>query len=131
MISSRLDYGCQLRSPTKISEINKIDIIQRSFTKRIDGMSSLTYHQRLVKLNMYSHQRRRERYLIIIYVETCGTTSPSLSTDIEFSDIINHRCKLYETKHTRSNHNYRNALLCYDLKHPIYSSQNNQEYNQM
>ena len=35
-----LDYGCQLWLPTNISDINKI--IQRSFTKKIANMSSLT-----------------------------------------------------------------------------------------
>ena len=41
IISPRLAYGCQLWSPTNISEINKIESIQSSFTKRIDGMLSI------------------------------------------------------------------------------------------
>ena len=35
------------------------------FTKKIEGMENLNYHQRLKKLNLYSMERRRERFLIM------------------------------------------------------------------
>ncbi|CAL4244010.1 unnamed protein product, partial [Meganyctiphanes norvegica] len=35
------------------------------FTNKIYGLDRLDYHQRLKKLNLYSLERRRERYLII------------------------------------------------------------------
>ena len=67
IVLSRLDFGCQLWSPHQAKHINSIEKVQRSFTKHISGMYSLSYSERLTSLNLYSVQRRRERY-IIIYV---------------------------------------------------------------
>ena len=64
---SRLDFGCQLWSLHQAKHINSIEKVQRSFTKHISGMYSLSYSERLTSLNLYSVKRRRERY-IIIYV---------------------------------------------------------------
>ena len=65
LIQSRLDYCSQLWSPSLASEIAKIEDVQRHFTKKIDGMEDFSYHERLKKLNMYSQERRRDRYMII------------------------------------------------------------------
>ena len=67
IVLSRLDFGCQLWSPHQAKHINSIEKVQRSFTKHISGMYSLSYSERVTSLNLYSVQRRRERY-IIIYV---------------------------------------------------------------
>ena len=45
--------------------IYELEKIQKNFTKKIKGMEELNYHERLKKLNMYSLERRRERYMII------------------------------------------------------------------
>ena len=66
MIQSRLDYCSQLWSPSQQCEINKIEDLQRQFTKRIDGMEDMEYHERLKKLKMYSQERRRDRYMVIL-----------------------------------------------------------------
>ena len=65
MIQSRLDYCSQLWSPSLQSEINKIEDLQRKFTKNIQGMDEMTYRERLKKLKMYSQERRRDRYQVI------------------------------------------------------------------
>ena len=39
--------------------------VQRTFTKRIEGMENLPYRERLSKLKMYSQERRRDRYMCI------------------------------------------------------------------
>ena len=41
VVLSRLDYGSQLWSPTQIKSLNKIERVQRSFTKFITGMRPL------------------------------------------------------------------------------------------
>ena len=64
-IRSRLEYCSIVWSPTMQGEINKIERIQKSFTSRIEGMENKNYHERLKYLNLYSLERRRERYLII------------------------------------------------------------------
>ena len=65
MIQSRLDYCSQLWSPWLQSEIAKVEEVQRTFTKRVEGMENLSYRERLSKLKMYSQERRRDRYMCI------------------------------------------------------------------
>ena len=51
--------------PHLVKHIDKLEKIQRSFTKHITGLQSLEYSERLVSLKLYSLQRKRERYCII------------------------------------------------------------------
>ena len=60
-----LDYCSQLWSPSKVGEIQQIEEIQQSFTRKIRGDCKQDYWQRLKQYNLYSLQRRRERYRII------------------------------------------------------------------
>ena len=64
-LRSKLEYCCIVWSPNKQQFINKIEDIQRVFTRKIEGMEGLNYHERLRKLDMFSLERRRERYRII------------------------------------------------------------------
>ena len=65
LIRSRLEYNSPLWSPSKIGDIQKIEAIQRYFTRQIIGMRDSSYWERMEKLNLMSLQRRRERYSII------------------------------------------------------------------
>ena len=65
MVRSHLEYCCPLWHPYKIEEIQKIENVQRSFTRRINGMSTYSYWDRLKVLGIMSLQRRRERYILI------------------------------------------------------------------
>ena len=64
-IKSKLEYCCIVWSPTQQEYISELENIQRTFTSKIKGMDGLDYHERLKKLNMYSLERRRDRYFII------------------------------------------------------------------
>ena len=64
-LKSKLEYCCIIWSPNEQQYINKIEDIQRIFTRKIDGMEGLDYHSRLRELKMYSLERRRDRYRII------------------------------------------------------------------
>ena len=59
------EYCSQLWSPTDRASIQKLEGIQRSFTRKIAGMMDKDYWQRLKELSLYSLERRRERYQII------------------------------------------------------------------
>ena len=61
----KLEYGSQVWTPYMIKDIGRIEAVQRSYTARLDEMSNFNYHERLQALNLYSLQRRRERFLII------------------------------------------------------------------
>ena len=65
LIQPHLDYCVQLWFPHKIQDMQKLEAIQRSFTSRIAGLSDSDYWARLKKLNLYSVQRRYERYIAI------------------------------------------------------------------
>ena len=62
---SRLEYCSQLWCPLKKGDIQNVEMVQRSFIRKITGMRDLSYWEQLKKLKMYSLERRRERYRII------------------------------------------------------------------
>ena len=68
-IKSKLEYCCVIWSPSAWDRgqdrINMIEKIQQTFTKKIEGLENLDYHQRLKECGLYSMERRRERYMII------------------------------------------------------------------
>ena len=67
LVRSNIDYCCQLWNPSKVGDIQSIEQIQRSFVRKISGMQGLSYWEQLAALQLYSLERRRERY-IILYV---------------------------------------------------------------
>ena len=88
LVISRLDYASQLWSPHKISQITLIEKVQRSFTKHITGMRDLSYHERLQALRLYSLQRRRERYCIILIWKIIESKAQNLSDPILCNFLI-------------------------------------------
>ena len=85
MIRSILEYCCAVWSPAKISDIQLIEGVQRHFTSRITGLSDLSYWDRLIKLNLMSLQRRRERYQIICIFKMLNDLMPN-DIGLTFSD---------------------------------------------
>ena len=65
-VRSHLEYCCPLWSPHLQRDIIQIEAVQRSFTAKIQGLRDLSYWDRLRRLSLYSLQRRRERYTIIL-----------------------------------------------------------------
>ncbi len=65
LVLSRIEYCSVLTSPYKQGEIGELEQIQKSFTAHISPVKHLDYWQRLQALNLYSLERRRERYIII------------------------------------------------------------------
>ena len=64
MVRSLVEYCSPLWNPSKISDIQELESIQKSFTARIAGCQNLDYWERLNKLSLMSLQRRRERFII-------------------------------------------------------------------
>jgi len=60
MVRSKLKYCCPVLNPTHIGEIQRLENVQRSFTRKIQGCKGLTNWEGLKKLNLKSLQRRRE-----------------------------------------------------------------------
>ena len=64
-IKSKMEYCCIVWSPVSHTWIFELEKVQKNFTSKINGMEELDYHERLKKLNLYSLERRRERFMII------------------------------------------------------------------
>ena len=54
-----LDYNSPIWSPYKLSDIDKLEDVQRFYTKRLKGLWYLSYKQRLVACNLVSLELRR------------------------------------------------------------------------
>ena len=65
IIQPRLDYCSQLWSPDDQQSINFIEAVQHHFLARVSGLENMNHWERLKKMNLYSQERRRERYMAI------------------------------------------------------------------
>ena len=65
LVLSKLDYCSQLWSPTSKGNIQMLEMVQRSYIRKIDEIRNLDYWTQLKKLRLYSLERRRERYMMI------------------------------------------------------------------
>ena len=86
LIRHALEYCSPLWFPTDQANISSIEKVQRYFTRRIDGMQGLNYWQRLQKLNLFSLERRRERYVIIYIWKTWHNNVPAIGITVQSYD---------------------------------------------
>lgn len=60
-----LDYCSQLWNPGKTGDVQALELLQRSYLRRIAGMQAYNYWEQLKELKLFSLERRRERYIAI------------------------------------------------------------------
>ena len=65
LVRSQLEYRCSLWNCHKLTDIQVLEGVQKTFTSRIWGLKHLDYWQRLKALKRMSLQGRRERYMLI------------------------------------------------------------------
>ena len=92
LVRSLLEYCCPLWDPTKVTEIQMLEGVQRTFTSRICGLNNMNYWERLVHLKLMSLQRRRERYTILMMWKILHNVVPNCCK-IEFIDTSRHGTK--------------------------------------
>ena len=85
LVRSLLEYACPLWNPSSVTDIQTLEAVQRSYTKRIEGVKNLSYYDRLKKLDLMSLQRRRERY-IAIHMWKLYHSEVSNDLNIQFKD---------------------------------------------
>ena len=85
MVLPKLDYCCTLWNPMEKTQIQKIELVQRSFLSKICGLSELSYWDQLKQkhIKLYSVERRRERYFMIYTWKVLEQMVPNVSTDEE------------------------------------------------
>ena len=91
MVLPVVEYCCQLWSPRKQYLIRNIEAIQRHFTAKMEGMNGLSYRQRLAKLNMYSLERRRDRYTVIYLWKILQGQAPNMLGNDQIRTVENPR----------------------------------------
>ena len=80
MVRSLVEYCCPLWHPSKISDIQELESVQKTFISRITGMKELHYYDQLIHLSLMSLQRRRERFILLhIWKILHGQTSNDLN----------------------------------------------------
>lgn len=65
MVRSLVEYCCPLWHPSKVSDIQELESVQKTFISRISGMKELHYYDQLIHLSLMSLQRRRERFILL------------------------------------------------------------------
>ena len=88
LVRSRLEYCSQLWSHTQTGDIQAIEMVQRSFIRKISGCRQLNYWQQLKYLNLYSLERRRERYHIIYIWIMLENHVPNISSSDGIQDKV-------------------------------------------
>ena len=78
LVRPLLEYSSPLWSPIAKGEIQRIEEIQQSFIRKIKGVSH-NYHTALKQLNLYSLERRRQRYMAIQVWKILEGLSPNLN----------------------------------------------------
>ena len=71
--------------------MNKLERIQRSFAYKIEVIQHLNYWEQLKKLNLYSLERRRERYIAIYVWKIVEGRCPNISDTHGISSHWNER----------------------------------------
>ena len=68
IVQPHLDYCSQIWSPIKQEDINRIEQVQKAMISKVKDTSlqGLNYWTKLYRLRLYSQERRRERYQIIL-----------------------------------------------------------------
>ena len=64
-IRSGLEYGSCLWNLGYLGDLRLMERLQKRWTKEVDGLSNLSYDERLRRLDMYSFQGRLLRYDLI------------------------------------------------------------------
>ena len=65
LVQGHIDYCSQLYFPNQSNELQSLENLLKTFTKKIPEVSHLDYWSRLKHLKMFSQQRRAERYRIL------------------------------------------------------------------
>jgi hypothetical protein len=117
LVRSLLEYCCPLWNPPKITDIQLLESVQRTFTNRIAGLQGTDYWDRLKTLKLMSLQRRRERYIILQMWKLLHCISPN-DIGVKFQDKNRHGLKAVVPKLNRTSLQHNQSL--YDASFSVH-----------
>ena len=88
-----LDYCCPVWSPYKLQDIDRLEKVQRSFTKKLHGLNLLNYSERLQACKLPSLELRRLWSDLVV----CYKIVHKL-VDLDFDDFFELECSRYSTR---------------------------------
>ena len=86
LVQCHIDYCSQLYLPGKSSDLERLENLQRIYTKKIPAVKHLDYWQRLKELKMLSQERRMERYRAIYVWKMVEGLVPNCGLEVTESD---------------------------------------------
>ena len=89
-----LEYCIQVWCPCNVGDIQRIEAVQRSFTSTIAAVKHLGYWARLKALELYSLERRRERYIVIYTWKMLEGLVPNIGVDSKNHLRLGRICKV-------------------------------------
>ena len=86
LVQGHVDYCSQLYFPHKSSDMEKLENLQKIYTRKIPEVRDLNYWERLKYLKMNSQERRMERYRVIYVWKILEGFSPNCGLETTNSD---------------------------------------------
>ena len=100
LVQPILDYCCQLWSPAAVGQIQRIEMVQVSYFNKIQGVNAHDYWEQLKILNVYSLERRRDRYIAIYIWKILEGRVPNFGIAIAQNRRIGRYCTVPNVRST-------------------------------
>ena len=101
----RLEYACLVYMPYLKKDIVRLEGLQRTLTSRLENLHGQNYHERLKTLKLYSLQRRRERYAVVMmWKMAIGLTKNFLNLKFYYTPRFGMKCHIKLSKTTAPRH---------------------------
>ena len=98
LVQGHVDYCSQLYFPAKSSDMEKIENLQKIYTKKIPEVRLLDYWDRLKYLKLLSQERRMERYRIIYVWKILEGLTPNCGIETTTSERRGREVKIPPVK---------------------------------
>ena len=93
-MQGHIDYCSQLYFPNQSAELERLEQLQKTFTKKIPEVNQMNYWERLKALKMYSQQRRAERYQVIYTWKVLEGLAPNCGVTTIQNERRGRECKI-------------------------------------
>ena len=92
-VVGHIEYYCQLWQPLHLMQLQRIEGLQKAFTKKGPQITQLTYQERLKYLKLNSQQNCLQRYKIIFSWKILENLSPNCGISFYDNDVRRQKCE--------------------------------------